>query len=119
MPSSFSRHVTIRLPLVAAAAVLIGALSAQAAEKPSGDASDQAAIRATADAFVKAFNRGDAQAVAALWTPNGSMVNDRGQTFKGRQAIADEYAAFFKQQPGSKDGSRRPGRRVSRPRRGH
>jgi len=72
------------------------------AEKSEEAPSPDAAIRATADAFVKAFDRGDAKAVAALWTEDGTMADDRGEIFKGRKAIEDQYAAFFKAYPGAK-----------------
>lgn len=73
-----------------------------APEKSTPAQSPEAAIRATADDFVKAFNRGDAKAVAALWTPNGTVADDRGEIFKGRKAIEDQYAALFKAYPGAK-----------------
>lgn len=72
--------------------------AARSKEAPSPDT----AIRATADAFVKAFDRGDARAVAALWTEDGTMADDRGEIFKGRKAIEDQYAKFFKAYPGAK-----------------
>ena len=72
------------------------------AEEAAQRAKDDAAIRATADAFIRAFNRGDAKAVAALWTPNGTFADDRGEIFKGRQTIENQYASFFKAQPGAK-----------------
>jgi uncharacterized protein (TIGR02246 family) len=71
-----------------------------AAEKGAGEEPAESAIRATADVFVKAFNRGDAAALAALWTENGTLANDGGQVLKGRKAIEDEYAALFKAHPG-------------------
>ena len=70
----------------------------QAAKKPAGNPAE-AAIRASGEAFVKAFADGDAKAVAALWTENGTLVDDRGVVFKGRKAIEDEYTAFFKAYP--------------------
>ncbi len=73
-----------------------------AAEKKSDGQPVEAAIRATADAFVKAFDAGDAKAVAALWTPEGSVVDDDGQVIKGRKAIKDRYAAMFKKYPGAR-----------------
>ncbi len=88
--------------LVLLAAVCAAAHQVALAEEPTRQRKDEAAIRATADAFLKAFNRGDAKAVAALWTENGTLADDRGQWFKGRRAIENEYAAFFKQQPGAK-----------------
>jgi uncharacterized protein (TIGR02246 family) len=57
------------------------------------------AIRASADDFTAAFNKGDAKAVAALWTPDGSETDEQGTTFKGRQAIEAEYAKLFKAHP--------------------
>jgi uncharacterized protein (TIGR02246 family) len=100
MPMS---RIAPRGTLMVLAAVLLVAISAQAAEKNKpASPSDDTAIRATADAFVQAFNRGDARAVAALWTEKGTMADDRGQIFKGRKAIEAEYVALFKEHPGAK-----------------
>jgi uncharacterized protein (TIGR02246 family) len=75
--------------------------SARAAEPvvPSKAVTPEAEIRATAAAFVKAFNRGDAAAVAALWTPDGSAADADGTIYKGRKAIEREYSDLFKQHP--------------------
>src|SRR5580704_5142156 len=59
----------------------------------------EAAIRATADAFVKFFNAGNAKGVASLWTPNGSVADEEGNVFKGRDAIEQQYAGLFKAHP--------------------
>ena len=74
--------------------------SAVAAEKSPDGKSKTAAIRATADAFAKAFDHGDAKAIAALWMENGTLADDEGRFFKGRKAIEDAYAAFFQQNAG-------------------
>lgn len=60
------------------------------------------AIRQSSQEFVVAFNKGDAKAVAALWTPTGEYVDDSGRVFAGRAAIEGEYARFFKEHPGHK-----------------
>ncbi len=62
---------------------------------------EENAVRQTAKAFVDAYDRGDAEAVAALWTEDGEYIigND---TVKGRPAIAKLYAEFFREHPGSK-----------------
>jgi uncharacterized protein (TIGR02246 family) len=60
---------------------------------------DEAAIRATAADFVKAFNAGNPKAVANLWTSDGTVGNDEASLIKGRKAIEEEYAALFKQHP--------------------
>ena len=61
--------------LVLLAAVCAAAHQVALAEEPTRQRKDEAAIRATADAFLKAFNRGDAKAVAALWTENGTLAD--------------------------------------------
>jgi uncharacterized protein (TIGR02246 family) len=66
-----------------------------AAESP-----ETAAIRATSQEFVAAFDRGDAKAIAALWTETGEYIDDAGRTLSGRDAIEKEYASFFAENPG-------------------
>jgi uncharacterized protein (TIGR02246 family) len=63
---------------------------------------DEKSVRATAEAFTDAFNRGNAKEVAALWTPDGSLMDESGKLFKGHAAIDAAYAAFFKAHPGAK-----------------
>ncbi|MCA9101372.1 MAG: SgcJ/EcaC family oxidoreductase, partial [Planctomycetales bacterium] len=65
------------------------------AQPPADTDGDEAAIRASADAFVEAFNRHDAAAVAQLWTENGEYVDEAGQRYEGRAAIQHEYEQFF------------------------
>lgn len=57
------------------------------------------AIRASARAFEAAFNKGDAQAIAALWTADGDYHDEAGDVYQGRAAIADGYAKFFATHP--------------------
>jgi uncharacterized protein (TIGR02246 family) len=61
----------------------------------SSQAADEKAIRSTAGAFTSAFNKGDAKAVAALWTADCEYVDETGRIFRGRDTIEKEYAAFF------------------------
>jgi uncharacterized protein (TIGR02246 family) len=65
-------------------------------------AKDIAALEATARAFTDSFNRGDAKAVAALWTRDGEYIDESGQRFEGRDAIEKEYADFFAAHPNAK-----------------
>jgi uncharacterized protein (TIGR02246 family) len=89
-------------PVLAGIVLLAIAAGAPGADRVSAFKPVEAAIRSTADEFVKAFNRGDAKAVAALWTVDGTLADDRGEIFKGRKAIENEYVAFFKAYPGAK-----------------
>src|SRR6185503_5112452 len=60
------------------------------------------AVRATAEAFVKAFNAADPKAVAALWTADGELIEASGEALRGRKAIQESYVAFFKDHPKAK-----------------
>jgi uncharacterized protein (TIGR02246 family) len=71
------------------------------ANKPEAQTAEEA-IRRSAEDFVAAFNRGDAQAVAAQWTTDGDYADESGRLVRGRDAIAAEYAAFFAANPGEK-----------------
>jgi uncharacterized protein (TIGR02246 family) len=61
---------------------------------------EETAVRNTAQAFVDAFNKGDAKAVAALWTEDGDYSLG-ADTVKGRDNIQKLYEEFFKAHPGS------------------
>jgi uncharacterized protein (TIGR02246 family) len=84
-----------------AAAKAVKKHPAPATEQPSPPAADLAAIRATSQAFAAAFNRRDAKAVAALWTPDGDCIDDAGRVLKGRAEIEKGYAEFFAANPQS------------------
>src|SRR5262245_10428220 len=56
---------------------------------------DRAAIRKAIQSFIKAFESGDAKAVAAHWTADGEYVTDDGTVLRGRDAIEKAYAEHF------------------------
>jgi uncharacterized protein (TIGR02246 family) len=62
----------------------------------------EAAIRAAAEEFTRAFDQGNAKALAALWTAGGTMVDEQGVVFTGRQAIEEQYASLFRSNPDAK-----------------
>jgi uncharacterized protein (TIGR02246 family) len=82
-------------------ALLAAGARAADSEKPA-HAADEAAIRASAKDFAAAFARGDAKAIAAMWTDNGTLSDERGQISKGQKAIENEYAELFKAEPKAK-----------------
>jgi uncharacterized protein (TIGR02246 family) len=61
-----------------------------------------AEITKTAEAFVEAFHKGDAKAVAAFWTPDGDYVDENSRVLKGQKAIEDSFAQFFAANKGLK-----------------
>jgi uncharacterized protein (TIGR02246 family) len=78
--------------------------SAQGAQEPQSPSDkahdpDRQAIHDSARAFVRAFNDGDAKAVAALWTEQAEYVDDSGMVLHGRAEIEKAYTELFKSQP--------------------
>ncbi len=71
--------------------------------KPGGGeprAADQAAIKEAGKAFLKAFQSGDAKAMAAFWTEDGEYHSDDGTVLQGRGAIEKAYTeSFAKKKP--------------------
>ena len=55
-----------------------------------------------AEQFVAAFNKGDAKAVAAFWTPGGEYIDEVGKQYKGRAAIERLYEKVFAANKGAK-----------------
>jgi uncharacterized protein (TIGR02246 family) len=67
-----------------------------------GDPNDRVQIESSSRSFADAFNKGDAKAVAAMWTENGELREEGGETLVGRAAIEESYAKFFKANAGAK-----------------
>ncbi|MEW4453313.1 SgcJ/EcaC family oxidoreductase [Bremerella sp. JC817] len=92
----------VRCPLIVFTALwILSAAALQAAEPVSSEA-DLAEIRTGADAFVKAFNQGNAKSIAKMWTVKGEYIDDTGKQFSGRAEIEAGYAKFFAENPGLK-----------------
>ncbi|TWU66034.1 SnoaL-like domain protein [Crateriforma conspicua] len=59
--------------------------------------SEESAIRQMVKAYVDAYNRHDADAVAQMWSPEAVYTNPHsGEQFVGRDAIRGEFAATFR-----------------------
>jgi uncharacterized protein (TIGR02246 family) len=68
-----------------------------------GDTSaDKSAIAKNAEAFIEAFHKGDAKALAAFWTPDGDYTDQTGRHLKGREAIEKAFEGFFAENKGLK-----------------
>lgn len=73
-----------------------------AAGKPAPvdtDTDDEKTIRASAIAFVNAYNDHDSKAVAALFAQKAEMIDDDKQVVKGRNAIEKAFASVFEANP--------------------
>jgi uncharacterized protein (TIGR02246 family) len=89
--------------LLALPAVACGyAARGEAADRPKSNPRDEAAIQKTAEAFVEAFHKGDAKAVAAFWTPDGDYTDPTGRHLQGRTAIEKAFADLFSENKGLK-----------------
>jgi uncharacterized protein (TIGR02246 family) len=92
--------------LAAVALVLLSrwqpARAAREAERRPEYPEAKAAIQKQAAAFVDAFHKGDATAVAAFWAPDGDYTDQTGQHLSGREAIEKAFAALFAEHKGLK-----------------
>jgi uncharacterized protein (TIGR02246 family) len=67
-----------------------------------GPAFDDKPIRDAVDTFAQAFAKGDAKAIAGLFTENGEAVDPEGEAIRGREALEGHYAARFAEIPNAK-----------------
>lgn len=86
-------RATVRVAVPPARRVLLAAIAllatpAGAADQPADRSRDEKAIRAAAQTYQEALGRGDAQALAALWTPDGDIVDDAGRVLVGRATVS-------------------------------
>lgn len=66
-------------------------------------AEDEAAIRKNVASYTDAFNKQDAKALAALWSPEAVYINPlSGAAAVGHEAIEQQFAANFEQLQGAK-----------------
>ena len=61
-----------------------------------------AAIRASVELFVKAYNAHDAKAVTELFLPEAQIVNEDDSTIQGRSGIEGLFAGVFEKSPQTK-----------------
>ncbi|MCE9606006.1 MAG: SgcJ/EcaC family oxidoreductase [Planctomycetia bacterium] len=81
--------------------VVLLSVKVEAAEPAAAQPTpDEAAVRQAVVAYVEAFGKHDAQALAELWSPEAVYTNRlTGEEVVGRAAIAEQFAAIFKAQP--------------------
>ena len=72
------------------------------ADEPAKPAVAEKEVRDADELFVKAYNAGDAKALAAMFTDDAEAVDEYGNTIAGRVAIEKVYEALFESRKGSK-----------------
>jgi uncharacterized protein (TIGR02246 family) len=97
------------LSLGLAAVLVAGGLVADGRAPADAEAGKAAAkeqkeqpAKARRAAFIAAFEKGDAKAVAAFWTPDATYVDQVGREYKGREAIQQLYEKVFAARKGAK-----------------
>src|SRR5262245_60083152 len=84
-------------------ALLLSLAARPAVAQPAkGNPKEEAALQKNAEAFVEAFHKGDAKALAAFWAPEGDYTTQTGRHLKGREAIEKAFQAFFAENKGLK-----------------
>jgi uncharacterized protein (TIGR02246 family) len=91
--------------LTAFAVLVVLAVRPGWAEKEAKDkenAKDAEALFKRAEAFVEAFHKGNASAVAAFWTTDGTYTDQKGHHLNGRDAIEKAFKSLFAEHKGLK-----------------
>jgi uncharacterized protein (TIGR02246 family) len=65
-------------------------------------ASDEQAIRKAGAAYVEAMNKGDLNAMMALWAPDADYIDESGKPTKGKEAITALFKKGLAESKGSK-----------------
>lgn len=81
-----------------------GAAPAAPAAPPAavaGEAEARKAVDASVAKFIAAYNAHDPKAIAALFVPEGQVIDEDENTFQGRAAIERLYADAFAERPES------------------
>jgi uncharacterized protein (TIGR02246 family) len=74
------------------------------AEDSKSNPKEAEAIAKQAEAFVAAFDKGDAKALAAFWAPDGDYTDQSGKRLVGREAIEKAFEGLFSEAKGLKVG---------------
>jgi uncharacterized protein (TIGR02246 family) len=101
------------LALIAFATCAIGGLTAF--EQTDGNPDAEAAIQKNAEAFVEAFQKGDAKALAACWAADGDYTDSAGRRHPNRGAIEKLFVGYFAEAKGQKVGIASDGLRFLSP----
>ncbi|MCU0880891.1 MAG: SgcJ/EcaC family oxidoreductase [Pirellulaceae bacterium] len=94
---------TIALSAVLMSLTQVGLAQSDNGQNAAAVPGGHEAMHQRLEAYVAAFNKQDAVAVAAFWSPDCvSTAEDSGQRIEGREALQQHFAAFFKEAPGAR-----------------
>lgn len=103
---SIAKPIRSLLAAVSAVALFAAATPAQQTATQQATSAtlteDEAAIRASAEAYEKDFAAGNAKALADAYLSDGELVDLNGRTIKGREAIENEFVDIFQHHAGAK-----------------
>jgi uncharacterized protein (TIGR02246 family) len=72
------------------------------AQEPNAPNPEAATFEALATGFQKLFNEGKAAELAAHFLPDGELIDDEGNLYRGREELTDLFQRFFATFPGAK-----------------
>lgn len=72
-------------------------VSVKQSKSEKSSQTNDSALHGQISKITKALSDSDAKAMAALWTEDGTYIDDEGAVFKGRAAIQDCFADAFKE----------------------
>jgi len=72
------------------------------AEDRAAPNSEAATFEAMAAGFQKLFNEGKAAELAASFLPDGELIDDEGNLYRGREELQDLFKKFFTTFPDAK-----------------
>jgi uncharacterized protein (TIGR02246 family) len=85
------------------AAIIACALASAIGADADRQAADEAAIRKSVETYAATFNKGDAKALAAMWSPEAVYMNPlSGEEVVGRAEIEKQFAEIFNKAKGAK-----------------
>lgn len=92
----------MRQPIIQRLLLAISMLGVANLPAMAQDNAETAPIRAADEQFVKAFNAGKADEMAAMFLAKGELIDEAGNAYQGQAAIKDLLTKFFAKYPGAK-----------------
>src|SRR6202034_1271237 len=93
--------VSLTMAMPADAKAAKGSSHSKTKNTENATKNDDTAIRAQIDAFTENLAKGNASSLSALWTENGSYIDEDGNVFQGRSALEKRFALVFLNEDGN------------------